>query len=90
MELPNDVLHLLLVRIPPRALLQLGATCKQLHDELKSDSVWRQCYINRFLWDGAASNGRAREEVKALVQGCTGVGGRGWKQEALSREATLE
>lgn len=90
LNLPNDVLHVLLVRIPPRSLLQLGATCKLLHEELKSESVWRQCYINRFLWDGAAGNGRAREEVKALVQGCTGVGGRGWKKEALSREGMLE
>ncbi|BEI84834.1 hypothetical protein CcaverHIS002_0502350 [Cutaneotrichosporon cavernicola] len=90
LNLPNDVLHVLLVRLPPICLLQLGATCKLLRDELKSESVWRQCYINRFLWDGAAGNGRAREEVKALVQGCSGVGGRGWKKEALSREAMLE
>ncbi|GMK55880.1 hypothetical protein CspeluHIS016_0209360 [Cutaneotrichosporon spelunceum] len=90
LNLPNDVLHVLLVRLQPRSLLQLGATCKFLHDELKSESVWRQCYINRFLWEGAAGNGRAREEVKALVQGCSGIGGRGWKKEALSRDAMLE
>ncbi|CAK9781730.1 hypothetical protein CC85DRAFT_281517 [Cutaneotrichosporon oleaginosum] len=90
LNLPSDVLHVLLIRIPPRSLLQLGATCKFLHEELKSESVWRQCYINRFLWDGAAGNGRAREQVKALVQGCSGIGGRGWKKEALSREGMLE
>lgn len=84
------MLHLLLVRMPPRSLLQLSATCKLLHETMKRDSVWRQCYINRFFWDGAAGDGRAREEVRALVQGCMGTGGRGWKKEALSRESMLE
>lgn len=90
LDLPGDVLHLLLVRLPPRSLLQLGATCKLLHNELKNETFWRQCYINRFLWDGAATNDVAREEVKVLVQGCVGTGGRGWKREALSREGMLE
>lgn len=85
-----DVLHLLLVRLPPRSLLQLGATCKLLNEMIESEAVWRRCYINRFLYDGAANSAREREEVRVLVQSCKGVGGRGWKQEALSREAMIE
>jgi len=84
------VLHLLLSRLPPRSLLQMSATCTQLNAELKNETFWRQSYINTFLWDGAASDARARDQVKALVQGCMGVGGRGWKREALSREGMLE
>lgn len=90
LEIPEDVRHLLLVRMPPRTLLQVAATCKLLQNTMKSEAVWRQCYINRFLWDGAAGDTRAREQVKALVQGCMGTGGRGWKKEALSRESMLE
>lgn len=90
LDLPEDVLHLLLVRLPPRTLLQIGSTCKLLHNALKGEAMWRQCYINHFLWDGAATDGRAREEVKVLAQGCLGTGGRGWKREALSRESMIE
>ncbi|WOO78378.1 uncharacterized protein LOC62_02G001926 [Vanrija pseudolonga] len=90
LDLPEDLLHHFLTRLPPRSLLQLASTCKLLHNQAKSESIWRQCYINHFFWDGAASDGAAREQVKVLVQGCMGPGGRGWKREALSREGMLE
>lgn len=90
LDLPEDLLHHFLTRLPPRSLLQLASTCKLLHNQAKSESIWRQCYINHFFWDGAASDSTAREQVKVLVQGCMGPGGRGWKREALSREGMLE
>jgi len=42
------------------------------------------------MWDGAAREVAAKTEMKVLVQGCMGDGARGWKREALNREAMLE
>ena len=67
----------------------LSATCKTLHQELGREAVWKQSYIYRFF--GRVSDGvQVKREVEVLVQSCAGVGGRGWKKEALSREAVLE
>ncbi|WVQ95174.1 hypothetical protein IAU59_002268 [Kwoniella sp. CBS 9459] len=90
LNLPEDLIHLLLSRLPPRSLLQLSSTCKALHDELEDESIWRASYVNRFLFDDAARRTYVREEVRVLVQGCLNSGGRGWKREALSREAMLD
>ena len=90
LDLPVDVLHVLLSRLPPRSLKALSVTCKTLKEDLEDESIWRQSYANRFLWDGAARSTIGKENVKVLVQGCTGDGGRGWRKEALNREAMLE
>ncbi|WVW85344.1 hypothetical protein I302_107382 [Kwoniella bestiolae CBS 10118] len=89
LNLPEDLIHTLLSRIPPRDLTRLAVTCKDLYEELEDESIWRQSYVNRFLYDGAARDIRAKEDVKVLVQGCLNNGGRGWKREALSREAMI-
>lgn len=90
LSLPVDVLHALLAKLPPRSLKALSVACKTLQEDLSDESIWRQSYANRFLWDGAALDRRGKENVKVLVQGCMGSGGRGWKKEALNREAMLE
>ncbi|WWC71308.1 uncharacterized protein I206_105262 [Kwoniella pini CBS 10737] len=89
LDLPEDVVHTLLTHIPPRDLTRLAQTCKDLYEELEDESIWRQSYINRFLYDGAARSNQAKQDVKVLVQGCLNSGGRGWKKEALSRESML-
>ncbi|WWD02114.1 hypothetical protein V865_000152 [Kwoniella europaea PYCC6329] len=89
LNLPEDLIHTLLSRIPPRDLTRLAQTCKDLYEELEDESIWRQSYVNRFLYDGAARDIRAKEDVRILVQGCLNTGGRGWKREALSREAMI-
>lgn len=88
--LPEDVLHALLTRLPPRSLLSLSVTCKALYEELKGEAIWRGSYVNRYLWDGAARWALAKEDVKVLVQPCTGIDGKGWKKEALEREMVLK
>ncbi|WVF67598.1 hypothetical protein IAT40_002356 [Kwoniella sp. CBS 6097] len=90
LNLPEDLIHLLLSRLPPRSLLQLSSTCRALHDELEDESIWRASYVNRFLSEDAARRTSAKEEVRVLVQGCLNNGGRGWKREALSREAMVD
>jgi hypothetical protein len=90
LNLPEDVLHVLLGRLPPRSLALLGGTCQLLRHELVNDSIWRSSYVNHFLWDGAARSEKTRQEVKVLVQGCSEMGNRGWRKEALEREANLE
>jgi hypothetical protein len=90
LNLPVDVLQVLLARIPPRSLRALSVTCKTLREDLSDDVIWRQSYANRFMWDGAALEVAGRAEMKTLVQGCMGDGGRGWRREALNREAMLE
>lgn len=90
LNLPPDVLHLLLAKLPPRSLKALSVTCKTLQEDLSIEGIWRESYANRFMWDGAATEVSARAEMKVLVQGCMGDGGRGWRREALNREAMLE
>ncbi|KAK4689613.1 hypothetical protein P7C73_g477, partial [Tremellales sp. Uapishka_1] len=90
LELPSDVLHLLLSHLPPRTLLVLSTTCRALHDTLKEDSIWRESYVNRFVGEAAVGAGKTKSDVKTLVQGVLGVGRRGWKKEALGREAMLD
>jgi hypothetical protein len=90
LNLPADVLHILLAKLPPRTLKALSVTCKTLQEDLSIEGIWRECYANRFMWDGAALEVTARDEMKVLVQGCMGDGGRGWRREALNREAMLE
>ena len=90
LDLPEDVLSVLLSRFPPKTLLALSFTCKALYEELRDEAIWRGSYVNRYLWDGASTSRRAKEDVRVLVQGCTGAGGRGWKNESMSREAMLE
>nr|XP_031863898.1 uncharacterized protein CI109_000542 [Kwoniella shandongensis]KAA5530970.1 hypothetical protein CI109_000542 [Kwoniella shandongensis] len=90
LNLPEDVLHALLARLPPRTLTKLAQTCRTLYEQLESESIWRQSYVNRFFWDGAATDSRTKEDVMVLVQGCLNNGGRGWKREALSREAMTD
>ena len=90
LALPQDVLLVLLSRIPPRSLLALSVTCKSLHLELRGEAVWRGSYLNRFFWDGASRDLAGKEEVKVLIQGCVGREETGWKKEALHRERMLE
>lgn len=87
--LPEDVLQVLLARIPPRSLHALSATCSVLREQLKSETIWRQSYINRFLSYGSALESSARRDVRLLAQGCMGSG-KGWRREALAREAMLQ
>nr|XP_018261760.1 uncharacterized protein I303_06204 [Kwoniella dejecticola CBS 10117]OBR83918.1 hypothetical protein I303_06204 [Kwoniella dejecticola CBS 10117] len=89
LNLPEDVIHTLLTRLPPKDLTKLAQTCRDLYEELEDESIWRQSYINRFLYDGASRSIQAKQHVKVLVQGCLNTGGRGWKKEALSRESML-
>ncbi|WWC90437.1 uncharacterized protein L201_005372 [Kwoniella dendrophila CBS 6074] len=89
LDLPEDIIHTLLSHIPPKDLTRLAQTCKDLYEVLQDESIWRQSYVNRFLYDGAARDNKAKRDVKLLVQGCLNNGGRGWKKEALSREAML-
>ena len=89
LQLPQDVLHLLLCRLPPKSLLALSTTCVVLRQKLQDESVWRQSYVNRYLWEGAARSISGREDVQVLIQTCNGTT-RGWKQENLSREAMLQ
>ncbi|WRT68667.1 uncharacterized protein IL334_005646 [Kwoniella shivajii] len=90
LNLPEDIIHILLSRIPPRDLTKLALTCKDLYEELEDESIWRQSYINRFVSDGAARSRQAKQDVEVLVQSCLNNGGRGWRREALSREAMLD
>jgi len=90
LNLPPDALHLLLAKLPPRSLKALSVTCKTLQEDLSIEGIWRESYANRFMWDGAATEVIAKAEMKVLVQGCMGDGGRGWRREALNREAMLE
>lgn len=90
LDLPPDALHLLLAKLPPRSLKALSVTCKTLQEDLSIEGIWRECYANRFMWDGAATEVAAKAEMKVLVQGCMGDGGRGWRREALNREAMIE
>jgi hypothetical protein len=82
LALPTDVLRLLLARLPPRTLIALGATCRELRELLDGETIWRQSYVNRFL-------SGERKNIKALVQ-CCGLAERGWRREALAREAMIE
>ncbi|KAL7419845.1 hypothetical protein Q5752_005761 [Cryptotrichosporon argae] len=90
LALPADVLHVLLSRLAPRDLQRLASTCRALREGIDDDLLWRDCYVNRFLYDGAADDARAKEDVRVLVQGCLNTGGRGWRKEALSREAMID
>lgn len=92
LRLPEDVLQLLLARIPPRSLLALSATCRYLHDELQDHLIWKHSYVNRYIGENASATLAGRQAVRTLVQGCEGQGlpGRGWKKEGLAREAMLE
>jgi len=84
LNLPPDLLYLVLSRLPPRSLVALSTTCTELYHGLKDDSIWRECYVHRFM------DRPTREEVKVLVQGYKNLGGRGWRAEAIGREAMLE
>jgi len=88
LDLPQDVLHMLLGRIPPKSLNAISRTCTTLRDELEDDGIWRHSYVNHFVWDGASRDAAAKEVVRVLVQGCNG-GGMGWRYEGLAREAML-
>lgn len=84
------MLHVLLSRLPPRSLKALAVTCKTLREDLSDESIWRESYANRFIWDGAARSREGKEDLKVLVQGCMGAERRGWRKESLNREAMLE
>ncbi|WVQ77637.1 hypothetical protein IAR50_007325 [Cryptococcus sp. DSM 104548] len=90
LNLPTDVLHLLLTRLPPRSLLRLSATCTTLNAHCNNDTVWRHSYINRYFGAGISRNAGKRKEVEILARSCIGQGGRGWKREALERMRMLE
>jgi hypothetical protein len=90
LNLPVDVLHVLLSRLPPRSLKALAVTCKTLREDLTEESIWRESFANRFIEDGAARSRQGKEDLRVLVQGCMGDEGRGWRKESLNREAMLE
>lgn len=90
LNLPVDVLHVLLSRLPPRSLKALAVTCKTLREDLTQESIWRESYANRFIGDGAARSRQGKVDLGVLVQGCMGDEGRGWRKESLNREAMLE
>lgn len=54
---------------------------------MEDESIWRDCYVNRFM--GSVRIDEVKQDMKVLVQGCLGSV-RGWKKEALGREAMLE
>lgn len=76
--------------MPPRTLRTLSTTCRTLREDLENESIWRESYGNRFLWDGAARDRWAKDDVKVLVQSCQDGIGKGWRKEALARETMLE
>ncbi|ORX38274.1 hypothetical protein BD324DRAFT_620221 [Kockovaella imperatae] len=88
LDLPQDVLTLLLCKLAPKSLLALSATCRFLHQELENETIWRHSYVNHYLWDGAFRSAQGKADVQVLVQGCNGPS-RGWRQESLSRESML-
>ncbi|ODN73046.1 hypothetical protein L202_08441 [Cryptococcus amylolentus CBS 6039] len=90
LNLPTDVLHVLLTRLPPRSLLRLSATCTALHAHCNNDTVWRHSYINQYFGVGVSRDAGRRKEVEILARGCTGIGERGWKRESLERLRMLE
>ncbi|ODN87377.1 hypothetical protein L198_07001 [Cryptococcus wingfieldii CBS 7118] len=90
LNLPTDVLHVLLTRLPPRSLLRLSATCTALNAHCNNDTVWRHSYINQYFGVGVSRDAGRRKEVEILARGCTGIGERGWKRESLERLRMLE
>lgn len=87
LALPEDVLRVLLGRMPPRSLSLLAQTCAGLREIMEDESIWRDCYVNRFM--GSVRVDEVKQDMKVLVQSCLGSI-RGWKKEALGREAMLE
>lgn len=90
LELPADVLRPIFSRLPPRSLLRLRAVCRRFEIELKQDGLWRECFAERFLGDAADPSGRRLEPLVRSCVGLDGQGKRGWRAEALAREAVLE
>ena len=84
LKLPIDVLKLLLVRIPPRSLAAVAATCTTLRTDLEDEAIWRRSYVHHYAGEGVSE-----EVVRTLVQPCA-VAGQGWRKEALERETMLE
>jgi len=88
LALPEDVMRLLLGRMPPRSLRALSQTCAGLRAILDDDSIWKDCYVYGFLQSIRPRD--VRREMDVLVQGCLGAAGRGWRREAMGRETMLE
>jgi hypothetical protein len=88
LALPEDVMRLLLGRMPPRSLRALSQTCAGLRAILDDDSIWKDCYVYGFLQSIRPRD--VRREMDVLVQGCLGAANRGWRREALGRESMLE
>jgi hypothetical protein len=84
LKLPIDVLKLLLVRVPPRSLAALAATCTTLRADLSDEAIWRRSYVHRYVGESAPE-----AVVRTLVQPCA-VAGQGWRKESLERETMLE
>lgn len=46
--LGKDVLFLIFMQLPARAVLNLGATCKLLHGESKKPLLWRKLILRDY------------------------------------------
>ena len=78
---------MLLGRMPPSSLKVLGQTCAGLRAILEDEAIWRDSYVHMFM--GSVRTDEVKGDLKILVQGCLGTE-RGWKKEALGREAMIE
>ena len=76
LALPEELLHNLLVSLPPIALRALSQTCSSLRTYLSHDSIWRDAYTCYF------------SAPMSLVQPC--LDGHTWKRESLARERMLD
>lgn len=89
LNLPPDVLAPLIALLPPRALLQVQLVCRQLRGLLKGDTIWREAFLNRFLYSGATKFGSPSPAL-GLVRTCLYNTEKGWRREGLARENMLE
>lgn len=86
LSLPDDVLVALLGKMPPKGLKALGETCQLLRYAVDDETIWKNCFVNRFFSYGSDVN---KSDLTVLAQPSL-TEGRGWKKECLAREAMLE
>ncbi|WVN86154.1 uncharacterized protein L203_101315 [Cryptococcus depauperatus CBS 7841] len=86
LNLPEDVIHIILARLPPKTLLAISKTCKYLHGLTEDDAIWKHSYINHYFSESVSRNSRRIKDVDVLAQSCCNMAERGWKKEALGRE----
>ena len=73
--------------MPPSSLKVLGEVCAGLRAILEDEAIWRDSYVHMFMASVPVTELKA--DMKILLQPCFGSG-RGWKKEALGREAMIK